>query len=319
MCEVFPNRMMNNILKLKLKSFIYYSDISRYIFNGINTNSHTISSFSGVCTHKKADENSKKSASNISSSNSSMNRINGNRKSTGTRSTTSAENEKDKNCKHSTVSKNTRNINEDRIGKSAAKTKNVIPFIKVIRHEQISKSTPFTNSPSTIETKIKEDVTTTSASTKTTVSEDSESTEIEVKVPLDTSQKVSSTMPLPTPIIFSEIQRKKSTDTSSPSQDETSDSESKHEDCNANETSPDSENSPTAPAVNSISEVPGLSANVVKVPDHPVGPKAAKNSTYKNPEYFCYQKYSFNDALVELSKFRLPQPSIHEQYYHECK
>ncbi|XP_072748540.1 uncharacterized protein Ndufv3 [Anoplolepis gracilipes] len=55
--------------------------------------------------------------------------------------------------------------------------------------------------------------------------------------------------------------------------------------------------------------VPGLSENVVKVPNTPVGPGASKNKEYKNPEYFCYHVESFGEAEVELVKYRLPVPS----------
>ncbi|XP_018404368.1 PREDICTED: uncharacterized protein LOC108781007 [Cyphomyrmex costatus] len=55
--------------------------------------------------------------------------------------------------------------------------------------------------------------------------------------------------------------------------------------------------------------VPGLSNNVVKIPNTPVGPNASKNKEYKNPEYFCYHVDSFGEAEVELAKYRLPAPS----------
>lgn len=55
--------------------------------------------------------------------------------------------------------------------------------------------------------------------------------------------------------------------------------------------------------------VPGLSENVVKVPNTPVGPGASKDKEYKNPEYFCYHVESFGEAEVELAKYRLPVPS----------
>lgn len=35
----------------------------------------------------------------------------------------------------------------------------------------------------------------------------------------------------------------------------------------------------------------------------------SKAGVYKNPEYFAYHLYSFNQAMVELSIYRLPQPS----------
>ncbi|KAL0101410.1 hypothetical protein PUN28_018915 [Cardiocondyla obscurior] len=56
-------------------------------------------------------------------------------------------------------------------------------------------------------------------------------------------------------------------------------------------------------------DVPGLSDNIVKVPNKPVGPNASKNTEYKNPEYFCYHVDSFGEAEVELAKYRLPAPS----------
>lgn len=40
-----------------------------------------------------------------------------------------------------------------------------------------------------------------------------------------------------------------------------------------------------------------------------VGPRAAKNKEYKNPEYFCYHIDTFGEAEVELAKYRLPAPS----------
>lgn len=40
-----------------------------------------------------------------------------------------------------------------------------------------------------------------------------------------------------------------------------------------------------------------------------VGPCAAKDKEYKNPEYFCYHIDSFGEAEVELAKYRLPAPS----------
>ncbi|XP_011875174.1 PREDICTED: uncharacterized protein LOC105566070 [Vollenhovia emeryi] len=56
-------------------------------------------------------------------------------------------------------------------------------------------------------------------------------------------------------------------------------------------------------------DVPGLSENVVKVPNTPVGPNASKDTEYKNPEYFRYHVDSFGEAEVELAKYRLPVPS----------
>uniref|UniRef100_T1HES3 Complex I-9kD n=1 Tax=Rhodnius prolixus TaxID=13249 RepID=T1HES3_RHOPR len=56
-------------------------------------------------------------------------------------------------------------------------------------------------------------------------------------------------------------------------------------------------------------QVTGLSAKVLKDSPVAVGPGAAKQADYKNPEYFCYHKLSYFEAEIELQKFRLPQPS----------
>lgn len=56
-------------------------------------------------------------------------------------------------------------------------------------------------------------------------------------------------------------------------------------------------------------EVPRLSAAVVKVASEPVGPGAAKNGNYKNPEYFCYDRTSYYEAEIEMLQYRCPQPS----------
>ncbi|XP_076162584.1 NADH:ubiquinone oxidoreductase subunit V3 [Ptiloglossa arizonensis] len=53
----------------------------------------------------------------------------------------------------------------------------------------------------------------------------------------------------------------------------------------------------------------GLSDKCVKIPKTPVGPGAAKDKEYKNPEYFCYHVNTFGEAEVELEKYRLPAPS----------
>lgn len=65
----------------------------------------------------------------------------------------------------------------------------------------------------------------------------------------------------------------------------------------------------------SIPNVEGLSEAVVKVPSEPVGPGAAKNTGYKNPEYFCYDKTSYFEAEIEMLKFRCPQPSTEIPYF----
>ncbi|XP_033189703.1 uncharacterized protein LOC117231443 [Bombus vosnesenskii] len=55
--------------------------------------------------------------------------------------------------------------------------------------------------------------------------------------------------------------------------------------------------------------VAGLSEKCCKIPNTPVGPRAAKDKEYKNPEYFCYHIDTFGEAEVELAKYRLPAPS----------
>ncbi|XP_012530206.2 uncharacterized protein LOC105833203 [Monomorium pharaonis] len=69
--------------------------------------------------------------------------------------------------------------------------------------------------------------------------------------------------------------------------------------------------STSQPSVNT--NVPGLSENVVKIPNTTVGPNASKDKEYKNPEYFCYHVASFGEAEVELAKYRLPAPSNKRQ------
>lgn len=59
------------------------------------------------------------------------------------------------------------------------------------------------------------------------------------------------------------------------------------------------------------SDVPGLSAKIVKVPNSPVGPGAAVSGQYKVPEYYCYDKMSYHEAEIEMAQFRCPQPSAY--------
>uniref|UniRef100_A0A182MMG6 Uncharacterized protein n=1 Tax=Anopheles culicifacies TaxID=139723 RepID=A0A182MMG6_9DIPT len=67
---------------------------------------------------------------------------------------------------------------------------------------------------------------------------------------------------------------------------------------------------PTAPpAAPSAADVPGLSSRCVTKKDGPVGPGAERNGTYKVPEYFSYNQTSYFEAEIEMSKFRIPQPS----------
>ncbi|XP_050101055.1 uncharacterized protein LOC126581438 [Anopheles aquasalis] len=68
---------------------------------------------------------------------------------------------------------------------------------------------------------------------------------------------------------------------------------------------------PAAPASSPAAsgEVPGLSSRCVQQKDGPVGPGADHKGTYKVPEYFSYNQTSYFEAEVEMSKFRIPQPS----------
>lgn len=68
-----------------------------------------------------------------------------------------------------------------------------------------------------------------------------------------------------------------------------------------------------------IPKVRGLTEACLKVPKDPVGPGAAKNTGYKNPEYFCYDKTSYFEAEIEMLKFRCPQPSTSKPYFPSTK
>uniref|UniRef100_A0A182JEM0 Uncharacterized protein n=1 Tax=Anopheles atroparvus TaxID=41427 RepID=A0A182JEM0_ANOAO len=63
-----------------------------------------------------------------------------------------------------------------------------------------------------------------------------------------------------------------------------------------------------APAAPS-GDVPGLSSRCVQKKDGPVGPGAERTGTYKVPEYFSYNQTSYFEAEIEMTKFRIPQPS----------
>lgn len=71
--------------------------------------------------------------------------------------------------------------------------------------------------------------------------------------------------------------------------------------------------------ITNIPKVPGLSAACLKIPNNPVGPGAAKNTGYKNPEYFCYDKTSYFEAEIEMLKYRCPQPSTNKPYFPTAK
>lgn len=55
--------------------------------------------------------------------------------------------------------------------------------------------------------------------------------------------------------------------------------------------------------------VTGLSSYVIKQKSEPLGPGASSSGPYKVPEYFCYDRFSYHGAEVELAKYRCPQPS----------
>lgn len=69
-----------------------------------------------------------------------------------------------------------------------------------------------------------------------------------------------------------------------------------------------------SPAATTVPKVIGLSEACLRVPKDPVGPGAAKNTGYKNPEYFCYDKTSYFEAEIEMLKYRCPQPSVNKPY-----
>lgn len=63
----------------------------------------------------------------------------------------------------------------------------------------------------------------------------------------------------------------------------------------------------TAETVNT--NVIGLTSYVIKQKAEPLGPGASSTGDYKVPEYFCYDRFSYHGAEVELAKYRCPQPS----------
>lgn len=56
-------------------------------------------------------------------------------------------------------------------------------------------------------------------------------------------------------------------------------------------------------------DVPGLSPNIVKAKSQPLGPGASSSGPYKVPEYYCYDRFSYHEAEVEMAKYRCEQPS----------
>ncbi|XP_034113140.1 uncharacterized protein LOC132795049 [Drosophila nasuta] len=67
--------------------------------------------------------------------------------------------------------------------------------------------------------------------------------------------------------------------------------------------------SSAAPASAPVKNVTGLSSACVKPTSTPVGPGASASSGYKVPEYFCFNRFSYAEAEVEMAKYRCPQPS----------
>lgn len=57
--------------------------------------------------------------------------------------------------------------------------------------------------------------------------------------------------------------------------------------------------------------VTGLTSYVIKQKQGKLGPNegASITATYKVPEYFSYDRFSYHGAEVELAKYRCPQPS----------
>lgn len=74
---------------------------------------------------------------------------------------------------------------------------------------------------------------------------------------------------------------------------------------------PQSTPSSSAQSSQTVPDVPGLSSNVIHPANQPLGPGVdpQKTGAYKVPEYYQYDSTSFFEAEVEMSKFRLPQPS----------
>lgn len=70
-----------------------------------------------------------------------------------------------------------------------------------------------------------------------------------------------------------------------------------------------SEKAATATESVDLSKVTGLSDYVYKHQAGPVGPGASTTGEFKVPEYFCYDRYSYHGAEVEMLKYRCPQPS----------
>uniref|UniRef100_A0A0A9Z8K3 NADH dehydrogenase [ubiquinone] flavoprotein 3, mitochondrial n=1 Tax=Lygus hesperus TaxID=30085 RepID=A0A0A9Z8K3_LYGHE len=54
---------------------------------------------------------------------------------------------------------------------------------------------------------------------------------------------------------------------------------------------------------------PGFSKEVIEPNCNDVGPGAMKEGSYQNPEYFCYNEYSYYELHILLRTFRIPQPS----------
>lgn len=49
--------------------------------------------------------------------------------------------------------------------------------------------------------------------------------------------------------------------------------------------------------------------NIIVCCESCVGPGASKRGVYKNPEYFCYHRMSYYDAMKNLHQFRVPDKS----------
>ncbi|EDW07374.1 uncharacterized protein LOC6584402 [Drosophila mojavensis] len=63
------------------------------------------------------------------------------------------------------------------------------------------------------------------------------------------------------------------------------------------------------PAAPPVKNVTGLSSACVRPTSTPVGPGASPTGDYKVPEYFCFNRFSYAEAEVEMAKYRCPQPS----------
>jgi len=61
--------------------------------------------------------------------------------------------------------------------------------------------------------------------------------------------------------------------------------------------------------MSSVAEPKVPSIHVFRQISGKIGPNASKEGQYKNPEYYCYHRLSYNDMEIEMKDKRLKQPS----------